>query len=338
MKVIIDAAELIKDELWFVPYMTRNLVSFNIHTKEIKVHSNINLEGTSYRNYIISMAKYKDFLLALPKLGQKLYIYNTLNDEMKVISVCDSKYGDIEKDAYVSMYVCGEKLYLFGYAYKGIGVYDFNSEELFFLNPFEKMPKSNNQWGYFGKQAFECNKKIYVPFASMDGWIEINTITGQIKSNILNDALEEGYSAIAIKDDYLYAVPRFSGSLLKYDLRSKSYEKKKIVSETIRSFCAISAAENVVAYKDDIPFVTDLYEWNEVLINSENYEFVKIGNDYQIFFDIDSHLKIVIDKEEYNIDLSNVGKRINLGNWDIPDIMKEGRVFRLQEYIERISR
>lgn len=341
MKIIMNAAEMIRDEIWFVPYMTRKLVSLNIHSGEVRVRASIDMQGPIDKNQVLSIAKWNDSLFILPAFGHEIYEYNTISEKLNVISIRNSCIEASNKVFFISLYVLKDRLYILGYQYVGIAIINLNDFSIDFVNVDDFQLPLEKSKGCFGKQLYEYNGILYIPFDGVDGWLEFNTENHQYKRVILSEK-HEGYSAIAIKNNILYATPRYEGNLLRYDLVSGKHEKRRINDKAIRSFCAISVEDKIILHKDDEIFSTDIQEWNDMVIEDNNYCFVKNCKEYKLTLDTEGILKIISDKE-YIFDINqvtendNLQKELNCEKCDTVNVVLERDVFCLTDFIARLK-
>lgn len=226
MKIVINSAELVGNDIWFVPYMTNKLVSLDIHSGDAQIRTEIEMLDPIDENIVLSIEKWNNSIFILPKLGQEIYEYNVVSNKLSVIKISEPSSNEKNNEIYSSLIAVEDKLYVLGYNCPKIVIINLRTHIVSSVEVFDNILSYENSKGIFGKQSFIYNGVLYIPFAVMDGWMELNIENNQFNKVILSDN-NEGYSALIIKNNILYAAPRFEGSLLRYDLVNGKYEKKE---------------------------------------------------------------------------------------------------------------
>lgn len=340
MKIVINSAELVGNDIWFVPYMTNKLVSLDIHSGDAQIRTEIEMLDPIDENIVLSIEKWNNSIFILPKLGQEIYEYNVVSNKLSVIKISEPSSNEKNNEIYSSLIAVEDKLYVLGYNCPKIVIINLRTHIVSSVEVFDNILSYENSKGIFGKQSFIYNGVLYIPFAAMDGWMELNIENNQFNKVILSDN-NEGYSALIIKNNILYAAPRFEGSLLRYDLVNGKYEKKRVNNHPIRSFSAISDEDEIVLYKDEIPFNTNIQKWKDMFIKNENYYFVKVRHGYKIMLNTDGILEINSDND-YFLDINEVmkdtslQKELNCQKLGSENLVIEGKILLLSDYIERL--
>ena len=340
MKIVINSAELVGNDIWFVPYMTNKLVSLDIHSGDAQIRTEIEMLDPIDENIVLSIEKWNNSIFILPKLGQEIYEYNVVSNKLSVIKISEPSSNEKNNEIYYSLIAVEDKLYVLGYNCPKIVIINLRTHIVSSVEVFDNILSYENSKGIFGKQSFIYNGVLYIPFAVMDGWMELNIENNQFNKVILSDN-NEGYSALIIKNNILYAAPRFEGSLLRYDLVNGKYEKKRVNNHPIRSFSAISDEDEIVLYKDEIPFNTNIQKWKDMFIKYENYYFVKVRHGYKIMLNTDGILEINSDND-YFLDINEVmkdtslQKELNCQKLGSENLVIEGKILLLSDYIERL--
>ena len=340
MKIVINSAELVGNDIWFVPYMTNKLVSLDIHSGDAQIRTEIEMLDPIDENIVLSIEKWNNSIFILPKLGQEIYEYNVVSNKLSVIKISEPSSNEKNNEIYSSLIAVEDKLYVLGYNCPKIVIINLRTHIVSSVEVFDNILSYENSKGIFGKQSFIYNGVLYIPFAVMDGWMELNIENNQFNKVILSDN-NEGYSALIIKNNILYAAPRFEGSLLRYDLVNGKYEKKRVNNHPIRSFSAISDEDEIVLYKDEIPFNTNIQKWKDMFIKYENYYFVKVRHGYNIMLNTSGILEINSDND-YFLDINEVmkdtslQKELNCQKLGSENLVIEGKILLLSDYIERL--
>lgn len=109
-----------------------------------------------------------DNLALIPQNAKKLWIYHFSVKKWDSFDISKFISEDMDDKFVGGQMICG-KLYMFGYQYQGILVFDLETKELWNLFNEEKYKTS-----FWGKSTVLSDKKIYVPFRTDKSIVCIN--------------------------------------------------------------------------------------------------------------------------------------------------------------------
>ena len=109
-----------------------------------------------------------DNLALIPQNAKKLWIYHFNVQKWESFDISDFISEDMDDKFIGGQMVCG-RLYLFGYQYQGILVFDLETKKFWNLFKEEKYKTS-----FWGKSTVLADKKVYIPFRKEKSVVCIN--------------------------------------------------------------------------------------------------------------------------------------------------------------------
>ena len=326
----------VNNSIFFPIRETNSLCFFDMDLKKVQTFKCVPDEHSNLTRLYGGICAFGNYILLVPFNAEYIWLYDQINCKWTPCSVDKFMPSNIN-GKFMGCVQINEKIYLFGYKYKGI--LSFNTKSF----ALEKVLESRSC--FWGQCVAVVGDYLYIGENQEKVIYRIDTISDTYES-IIPEGVISGFAGIKYHDDHIYMVPRVGNNIIRWDMKNH-YEVISIdtyYNDGKNHFNGLSVSDNTLLLYSPAD-KSYLYS-----INDNTGKILDRKIKYADYYDINKFIlfeegKIYITNEyfenldfmDFTVDSNIVRKQAREFKFEEGKIAHESDFFNLSDFIININ-